>query len=399
MAKTQVDDVKNFTRRQLKKISRLGFDWNMMIILMFLLIFGLIMVYSASSYVALRDFHDQAYFFKRQLGVNIIGLVAMIAVIFIPISVYRKKNVFIWVEYLVATFIPFLTIPFGTESHGASRWVQIPGLPFGFQPAEVSKLLIILFMAGWLYGIGNKINDLKIFLITMLMPVPSCAMYYVITRNLSSAIIIYVIAFAMIFVASKDYKKFLLLAALAVVIVTIIVLVVSKQSPSDDSSFRIGRIYAWLHPEATSDTTSHQTIQALYAIGNGGIWGKGLGQSVQKISNLPEPHNDMIFAVICEELGIIGALALIVMFGLLLWRLFSIAKDTEDKYSFLVTVGVFTHIAVQVVLNIAVATNSIPNTGVSLPFISYGGTSALFLLIEMGLVFAVNRKNIIEAKK
>jgi cell division protein FtsW len=155
------------------------------------------------------------------------------------------------------------------------------------------------------------------------------------------------------------------------------------------ASFRSARIVAWLDPESMSQDTGYQTIQGLYAIGSGGIWGKGLGQSMQKLNFLPEAQNDMIFSIICEELGLFGAFAIILMFVMLLWRMMVIANNAEDLFGALLVVGVMGHIAIQAVLNIAVVTGSIPNTGVSLPFISYGGSSVIFLLIEVGMVLSV----------
>ena len=156
--------------------------------------------------------------------------------------------------------------------------------------------------------------------------------------------------------------------------------------------FRLARIQAWLNPESQAQDKGFQTLQALYAIGSGGIWGKGLGQSMQKLSFLPEAQNDMIFSIICEELGIFGAIAIILMFIMLLWRMMVIANNAPDLFGAMLVVGVMGHIAIQAILNIAVVTNSIPNTGISLPFISYGGSSALFLLSEIGLVLSVARR-------
>ena len=157
-------------------------------------------------------------------------------------------------------------------------------------------------------------------------------------------------------------------------------------------TFRLARIQAWLNPESQAQDKGFQTLQALYAIGSGGIWGKGLGQSMQKLSFLPEAQNDMIFSIICEELGLFGAIAIILMFIMLLWRMMVIANNAPDLFGAMLVVGVMGHIAIQAILNIAVVTNSIPNTGISLPFISYGGSSALFLLSEIGLVLSVARR-------
>ena len=160
---------------------------------------------------------------------------------------------------------------------------------------------------------------------------------------------------------------------------------------SADANFRFERILAWVNPEKFADDTGFQTVQSLYAIGSGGLFGKGLGKSLQKLGFIPEAQNDMIFSVICEELGLFGALCILIVFGIMLWRFVYIATNAPDLTGSLLVVGVFAHIAIQVVLNVAVVTNLIPNTGISLPFISYGGTSVLFLMAEMGIVLNVSR--------
>ncbi len=392
------DNVKKFTKSQLKRVSKMGFDWNLVLILIFLLGFGLIMVYSASSYVAVRDFDNPTHYLTRQAVADLIGIVGLVAVMFIPYKLYNRLQLFTWIAYLTALLLPLLVIPFGIKSHNASRWIAIPGTGFNLQPAEVSKLLMILFMAAWLYGHRTTLSTWKIFLITIALPLPVCGLIYIVTDNLSSALIIFAICFVMTFMASRDYLKFLVIVGI-IGIIAIIVIVYVQNADMSGEGFRLTRIYSWLHPENSADTTAHQAIQSLYAIGNGGVWGRGLGQSIQKMSNLPEPHNDMIFSVICEELGIVGAITVIILFILLISRMYFIARDTQDTYAYLLVVGVMAHITVQVVMNIAVATNSMPNTGVSLPFISYGGSSVCFLLAEMGLVFAVNRSNRAEVRK
>lgn len=224
----------------------------------------------------------------------------------------------------------------------------------------------------------------------VLVPVPIAAMVYLITSNLSSAIIIMGISVLMVFVASPDYKKFVLMV-LAVIAAAAIVIVMTVNAGDSLEGFRSERILAWLDPESYAQGKGFQTLQALYAIGSGGIWGKGLGQSMQKLSFIPEAQNDMIFSIICEELGLFGAIAIILMFIMLLWRMMIVANNAKDLFGAMLVVGVMGHIAIQAVLNIAVVTATIPNTGISLPFISYGGSSVLFLLIEIGLVLSVAR--------
>ena len=216
-------------------------------------------------------------------------------------------------------------------------------------------------------------------------------MLWRITDNLSSAIIVVAIVYGMCFVAAPDYLKYFVLGALVIVAAGALVIVIVNTADTNSLGFRGERILAWLDPQAYASGKGYQTIQALYAIGSGGIFGKGLGQSMQKLGFIPEAQNDMIFSIICEELGLFGAISIMLMFVLLLWRFMVIANSSDDFYGGMLVVGVITHISVQVILNIAVVTNSIPNTGVTLPFISYGGSSVFFLLSEIGIVLSVAR--------
>ena len=292
--------------------------------------------------------------------------------------------------------IPLVLTPLGIASHGARRWIGIPNTSFNLQPAEVAKIAIILFLAVLVCKMGRGIRSFKGFCVMMLFPVPLAAEVYIITKNMSSALIILGIAVIMVFVASPDYKKFIVMGALVVaaaaLVVFLAVLIYLVASGSDILKFRGNRIRSWLDPESDPSDTGFQTLQGLYAIGSGGIWGKGLGQSMQKLSFLPEAQNDMIFSIICEELGLFGAVAVILMFIMLLWRMMVIANNATDLFGAMLVVGVMGHIAVQAILNIAVVTATIPNTGISLPFISYGGSSVMFLLIEIGLVLSVARR-------
>jgi cell division protein FtsW len=212
-----------------------------------------------------------------------------------------------------------------------------------------------------------------------------------ITSNLSSAIIVMGIAVLMCFVADPKYKKYfvLLFVVLAIAAVAVIGVYMIAQGQEGTGNYRGDRVLAWLNPEAFSDDDGFQTLQALYAIGSGGIWGKGLGQSMQKLGFLPEAQNDMVFSIICEELGLFGAFCVIILFLMLIWRFMFIANNAPDLFGAMLVVGVMAHFAIQVILNIAVVTNTIPNTGITLPFISYGGTSVVFLLAEIGLVLNV----------
>ena len=367
-------------------------DYSLLFIVLFLLGFGLIMVYSTSSYEANLDFGDSAYYLKKQLFATILGLAAMIFVANVPYHFWERFAV---LGYIVSVVLILLIIPFGIESHGAKRWLPIG--PLTLQPAEVAKLAMILFLASMVCTMGKQIRSQKGFWMVMLVPMPIALMLWKITDNVSSAVIVVGIAALMLFVSCPDYKRFILLGLGAIAGAALIVFIIVQSAASQTEQagsiggFRGERILAWLDPEAYASGKGFQTIQALYAIGSGGVLGKGLGASMQKLGFLPEAQNDMIFSIICEELGLFGGFAVIIMFLMLIWRFMVIANNAPDLFGALLVVGVLGHIAIQVILNVAVVTNTIPNTGISLPFISYGGSSVMFLLIEIGLVLSVAR--------
>lgn len=375
------------TKKKKRGQSEYFFDYSLLFIVLFLVGFGLVMLYSTSSYKAAQDFGRSTYFLEKQLFATIVGLVMMIVVANIPYHFWEK---FALLGYTVSVVLLLLIIPFGKEANGAKRWLIIAGM--SLQPAEVAKLAMILFLAVMVCKMGKGIRTQKGFFFILLLPLPIVLMVWKITSNMSSAIIIMGIAVLMLFVASPDYKKFILMALAVTAIAALAVFVIVNMASGDSLNYRGERVLAWLDPEAFASDEGFQTLQALYAIGSGGIWGKGLGRSMQKLGFLPEPQNDMIFSIICEELGLFGAVAIILMFIMLIWRLMVIANNAPDLFGALLVVGVLGHIAIQVILNIAVVTNTIPNTGISLPFISYGGSSVMFLFIEIGLVLNVAKR-------
>lgn len=377
------------SRRRRKEQTEYFFDYSLLFIVLFLLGFGLVMIYSASSYTAFQDYDgDAGHFMKRQLLAIIIGLVMMIIVANIDYHFWERFAV---LGYIVsAGAILMVLTPLGIESHKARRWFRIPGIGLQVQPAEIAKLCMILLLAVMVCKMGKGIRSMKGFLIMVCIPAPIAVMIWQITDNFSSALIVMAIAVLMVFVASPDYKKFVIMALIVLAVAAIVVFYAVQTE--GQGSFRLRRIIAWLNPESQSQDTGFQTLQGLYAIGSGGIWGKGLGQSMQKLKFLPESQNDMIFSIICEELGLFGAIAVIVMFTMLIWRMMIIANNASDLFGAMLVVGVISHIAVQAILNIAVVTNTIPNTGISLPFISYGGSSVMFLLVEIGLVLSVAKR-------
>lgn len=373
-------------RRKRQGQSEYFFDYSLLFIVLFLLGFGLVMLYSTSSYEAAQDYGSSTFYLRKQLKATILGLIGMLIVANIPYHFWEK---FYGLGYVVSAVLLLLIIPFGYESGGAKRWFRFGGL--SVQPAEIAKLAMILFFAVMICKMGKAIRTWRGFIALMMMPMPIVLMVWKITSNLSSAIIIMGIAILMVFVASPDYKKFVLLGLTGIAGAAVIVMYIVN-SAADGLNYRGERVLAWLNPEAYVTDTGYQTLQALYAIGSGGIFGKGLGQSMQKLGFIPEAQNDMIFSIICEELGLFGAVAIILMFIMLIWRLMVIANNAPDLFGALLVVGVMAHIAIQVILNIAVVTNTIPNTGISLPFISYGGTAILFQLAEIGLVLNVAKR-------
>ncbi len=363
------------------------FDYSMLFIVIFLLCFGLVTLYSVSSYEAMLDFGVPGYYFRKQAQATLFGIIMMFVVMFLDYHIWQKLAI---PAYAVSVILILLVLtPLGYEVNGARRWLNVG---ISLQPAEVAKVGMIIFFAAHVCKMGKNIQTLKGVLRTLLLGVPISVLVLTITDNLSTAIIIFGIIFMMVFVATPNYKEYFLLGAAGVGVASIFVLLVKKGVLTSEQSYRFGRIEAWLNPEAFAGTTGFQTLQALYAIGSGEIFGKGLGQSMQKLGFVPEAQNDMVFSIICEELGLFGAGAVLLMFLLLIWRFLVVANNAVDMYGALLVVGVMAHISLQVILNVAVVTNLIPNTGITLPFISYGGSAVVFLLIEIGLVFSVARR-------
>lgn len=361
-------------------------DYSLFFIVLFLLAFGLIMLYSTSSYIAVSEYGDSGYYLKRQVIFTILGLALMELLSRVPCQFWHRTSLLV---YAVSVALVLMIIPFGYAANGATRWLLIGGI--SLQPAEVCKIGVILVTASIVETLGRKrLRTWKGFIVAMFPSLLIGVMLYGITRNLSSAAIVVLIAFCMLFVASPGYRRFIAIVAAVAAAIAAAVVFIAQHADASWLQFRARRVLAWLDPAAYASSTSFQTVQALYAIGSGGIFGKGLGQSVQKLV-IPEVQNDMIFSIICEELGLFGAIGIMLMYVLLIWRFMLIANNAADLYGALLVTGVIAHISAQVILNIAVVTNTIPNTGVTLPFISYGGSSLLLMLAEVGIVLGVAR--------
>lgn len=363
------------------------YDYNLVAAIILLTCFGLVMLYSTSAYTSTIKYGDDMYFFKKQAAIS---FVCIAGALFISMFDYHILARFTGVLYGVAAgSMVLVRTPLGTVSNGARRWIRIG--PIQFQPAEIAKIAVIVCLSYMIVHMGKKMNSLKACMTLGAMGTFLALLAYVCTDNLSTAIIIFCITVGMIFVAHPKTRIFLILVAVAIAFLAILVFVIG-QSVKETDDFRLNRIIAWLHPENATGTAAYQTIQALYAIGSGGFLGRGLGNSIQKLGSVPEAQNDMIFSIICEELGIVGGVILLLLFGYLLYRLCFIAQNAPDLFGSLIVSGIFIHIALQVILNIAVVVNLMPNTGVTLPFISYGGTSIMFLMAEMGLALSVSKQ-------
>ncbi len=364
------------------------YDYNLLAVVVLLTCFGLVMLYSTSAYEASVDFGNDMRFFARQ---------AVTSALFFAVMIYGSRIDYHWYTrfavpvYILANLLLIATRFVGRTINGARRWIYIGSI--SFQPAEFAKLAVILFFPTLIVHYGWKFRKVKVPLIVFGLGVMTSAFTYVFTDNLSTAIIILGIDYVLIVVAHPKPKRILQLTAVCVLVLIIFLLVIrSTNVLESSSSFRMQRIITWLHPEENQDKGGYQVMQALYAIGSGGLFGKGLGNSTQKLGALPEAQNDMIFSIICEELGIIGAMIVLLLFAFMLARLVFIAMNAPDLLGSLIAAGIFAHISLQVVLNIAVVLNMIPTTGITLPFVSYGGTSIAFLMLEMMLALSVSNQ-------
>lgn len=350
-----------------------GADVMLQITVWILVVFGLVTLRSTSAYNGQVRFDDSGYYFKKQLFATVLGLFAMILISRMDYHLFSRFAV--W-GYGLSLLLSGAVLLVGSSYNGSKRWLTIG--PLSFQPSEFAKPAVILFLAFLVGYRQKKQRGVGTLFLTVGLVCPIVAL--VGTNNLSTAVIILGISVILAFVSNPYYLPFVWMgiggAGLAGLFLSM-------------EQYRLERLAIWRNPEAYEK--GFQTIQGLYAIGSGGLFGRGLGKGIQKLGFVPEPQNDMIFSVICEELGLSGAILLLLIFFILLWRFMVIAIHAPDLFGTLLCAGIMGHIAIQVILNVAVVTNTIPNTGITLPFVSYGGTSVLFLLSEMGLALSVSR--------
>ena len=373
-----------------KKIKR-GFwqsgklDIPFLSLVLILLSIGLIMLFSASYAFSHTNFGNSYHFISRQAVFAVVGVVIMLGVSKIDYHFYRNIA---WLFYggTVVLLALLLILPPMVEDSGVKRWFAIGS--FSFQPSEFAKIAVVILFASWLSSNPRKIKKARyVFGLLALLAIP-CVLV-VLEPHLSATLLIFAIGIILLIVGGLP--KIWILGGLgagvgggALAIATGLV------------SYGSDRIQYWLDPWSDPSGKGYQTIQSLLAIGSGGLMGRGIGQSRQKYLWVPEPHNDFIFAIVCEELGIIGAITVILLFCALVWRGFTIAMKAEDAFGSFLAIGLTFHVGLQALLNILVVTNTIPNTGISLPFFSYGGTALIILLAEMGIVLSVSRGSSVE---
>ena len=348
-------------------------------LLLILLSVGLVMLYSASSAQSMYDtlYTSSSRYLVKQGVCALIGLGAMVVLSRVPPQLWHRLS---WPLYVISIVLLLGVLLFGQSVNGAKRWINIAGLQF--QPSEIAKFTLIVLFARLTRGFGPSVKEFRYGVLGFGGALMGILIPLALEKHLSAIMLMGMVAVVMMYVAGTAPKWLLLGAAAAAVFV---VIYVSFMGYAGD------RITAWLHPEQDPADTGYQILQSLYAIGSGGLFGLGLGKSRQKYLYLPFQYNDYIFAIICEELGLAGALLIMVLFAALILRGYWIALRAPDRFSTVLATGLVTLIAVQTILNLGVVTNLLPSTGIALPFFSYGGTALAVNLGEMGIVLGISR--------
>ena len=362
-----------------KKIPRM--DTAFLIIILVLLAYGVIMVFSASYPAALEKTGNSLHFISQHILFVLLGIAAMIFISYIDYHVYQR---FAFVIFGIAFLLLILVlIPgIGKELNNARRWIYIG--PINFQPSEIMKFGVIVLFAHLISHDQKRMGTFTHGVVPYMICLITIAGLMMLEPHLSGTILIFGIGCIMMYIGGTKLRYFLVIGGVAGLGVAGVVLLKGV-------NYIVDRLQFWLNPFADVNDKTWQTVQSLVAIGSGGLFGRGIGASRQKYLWLPEAYNDFIFAVICEELGLIGALLVITLFVLLAVRGFSIASKATDKFGFMLGVGFIVLICLQAFLNFAVVTNFVPNTGISLPFFSYGGTAIMMQLGEMGILLSISR--------
>lgn len=356
-----------------------SFDYGIFIVVLFLLAIGVVMVYSASFAFALYYFNDSHYFLIRQVIWAGLGLIVMLIVSKINYKVWGKLSgiiYFISIVLLILVLIPHI----GVEKKGAQRWINLGFMEF--QPSEIAKLAMIIFFSYKLSKVRDTIKSFFNGLLPYLIHIGIIAGLILLEPHMSSTVVVVLIGLIMLFTAGARIWHFILIS-FPVIGGGVLAIIMEP--------YRLKRLTAFLDPWSDTQGSGWQIIQSLYAIGSGGLFGLGLGQSRQKYLYIPEPHNDFIFSILAEEMGYVGVLVVLILFLFFIWRGFKIAMQVPDTFGSLLATGITSLIGLQVLINIAVVTSSMPVTGVPLPFFSYGGSSLLLLMAGVGILLNISR--------
>lgn len=356
------------------------FDFWLFMTVLVLLSLGLIMVFSASAPTAEKEYKDIYFIIKKQLRFALLGVAAMLLAANYDYRKYGRKTVLALMGASVVMLILVLIPGIGREVNGSWRWIYFGSIPF--QPSELAKLALILFLSFYLSKRKKPLNTLFGDLMPYLFVIGLISLLLLLETHLSATIIMISLSVIILFVAGAKVRHFLIMATPVGAVLVAVISFTDYMTP---------RINSYLNPWSSPRGEGWQTIQSLYAIGSGGLFGRGLGQSMQKFLYIPEPHNDYIFAILAEELGYIGVIAVLLLFMIFIWRGIKIAVHAPDVYSSLIATGITSLIAVQSLFNVAVVTNTVPPTGVSLPFFSSGGTSLVLFMIEVGILLNISR--------
>ncbi len=368
-----------------KKISR-PMDLPLLILVLLLLVSGLIALFSASYATAYYSEGSSFHFISRQLVWAGLGVFIMLIVSHIDYRIFHRLAL----PIMAVSIVLLIIVLFMPEIKGCKRWIFI-GSSLNIQPSEIAKFAVIIFFAQLIVVFGEeKMKTFKFGVLPFLGVLGVVGVLMVLEPHLSGTIIIMTIGLSLMLVGGTKIKWFGIGGAFIAAAVVVVILTPDLIAYAQD------RIEYWIHPESDPLGAGFQTLQSLYAIGSGGLLGLGLGNSRQKYMYLPESENDFVFSIWCEELGFVGAALVIILFALLIWRGFVVAMKAKDKFGSLIAVGLTVQIGIQALLNIAVVTNTIPNTGISLPFFSYGGSSLLMLLAQMGVLLSISRHSNIE---
>lgn len=371
-----------------EKDTKNNLDFGMLITIIILLCAGIVMVASASSYYALSNYNNSNYFLVRQLFFGIIGFIFMIIISNIDYKRYKKWGYLFYIICLV--LLVLVLTPFGQTRNGAKRWLGFGALVF--QPSEIMKIGLVIGMSTYLSLNYKKLNSFKGYIIPILMLFLVVIVMFM-QKHLSGTIVMFVAACSIIFVSGIKVKARYIIAGgiAAAAMLAVFIFMPSGDSTESSGSFRLDRIVSFLNPEEDIKGGNWQAAQSLYAIGSGGIFGRGLGQSRQKYLWLPEAQNDFIFSVLGEELGLVGTVTVLSLFSFFIYRGYRIAITARDMYGSLIATGITSAFALQILVNIAVVTCTVPVTGMPLPFFSYGGTALFINLCAMGILLNISR--------